>query len=69
MTTSYDVTYVESDGWIVAWTDDEPGALAQERTVEEARESLIEAIKLLAVDRATDADKAPRVIGRETITI
>ena len=64
----YDVTYVESDGWIVAWTDDEPGALAQERTVEAARERLKAAIGLLREDRAADTGNAHMVIKRETIT-
>lgn len=69
MPKTYNVTYVESDGWIVAWTDEEPGALAQERTVAEARASLKAAIHLLQADRTADMDEQPRIVARETITI
>lgn len=67
--TTYTVTYAESDGWIVAWTDEEPGALAQERTIDEARKSLITAIRLLQEDREEDAETEPHVVKRETITV
>jgi hypothetical protein len=33
--------------WWVAWTDDVPGALTQGRTLEEARENLKDAVRLM----------------------
>lgn len=56
MATTYTAVFAESDGWIVGWTDDVPGALAQERTIEEARESLKEAIQLILESRRANAD-------------
>jgi len=38
-------TFVKEDGkWWVAWTDDVPGALTQGKTIEDAKENLIDAI-------------------------
>ena len=67
MPTTYHAIFVESDGWIVGWTEEEPGAIAQERTLEEARESLKEAIKLLRADQQDDI--TPRILARETLTV
>ena len=36
--------FVKDGDWWVAWTDDIPGAMTQGRTIEEARENLIDAI-------------------------
>ena len=33
--------------WWVAWTDDIPGALTQGATLEEARENLIDAVRMI----------------------
>lgn len=70
MTKTYTATFAESDGWIVAWTDDVAGALAQERTIEEARESLKEAIQLI-LETEQDAITASggRIVAREPITV
>ncbi|MFQ3574652.1 MAG: type II toxin-antitoxin system HicB family antitoxin [Thermodesulfovibrionales bacterium] len=37
-------TFVKDGKWWVAWTDDVPGALTQGKTIEEARENLVDAI-------------------------
>lgn len=45
-----------------------PGAIVQERTIEEARESLKEAIALILEVRA-DQEQDANVIAREPITV
>jgi len=37
-------TFIKDGKWWVAWTDDVPGALTQGKTIEEAKENLIDAI-------------------------
>jgi predicted RNase H-like HicB family nuclease len=37
-------TFVKDGKWWVAWTDDVPGAMTQGKTIEEAKENLIDAI-------------------------
>lgn len=37
-------TFIKDGDWWVAWTDDVPGALTQGKTIEEAKENLIDAI-------------------------
>jgi len=37
--------FVKDGDWWVAWTDDVPGAMTQGKTIEEARENLIDAIQ------------------------
>lgn len=37
-------TFVKDGEWWVAWTDDVPGAMTQGRTLEEAKENLIDAV-------------------------
>ena len=36
--------FVKDGKWWVAWTDDVPGALTQGKTIEDAKENLIDAI-------------------------
>lgn len=44
---------IEKDGdWFVGWSFDVSGANGQGRTVEECRESIVAAMKLLLDDRA-----------------
>ena len=40
-------TFVKDGKWWVAWTEDVPGALTQGVTLEEARENLIDAIRMM----------------------
>ncbi len=37
-------TFVKDGEWWVAWSEDVPGALTQGKTIEEAKENLIDAI-------------------------
>ena len=58
----------EGDWWL-GWVEELSGANAQERTLEEARESLKEAIKdILAANREIAAMDGPEV-RREVITL
>jgi len=40
-------SFVQDGKWWVAWTDDIPGALTQSATLEEARENLIDALRMI----------------------
>jgi len=39
--------FIRDGKWWVAWTDDVPGALTQGETLEEARENLIDAVRMM----------------------
>ncbi len=39
--------FINEGKWWVAWTEDVPGALTQGKTLEEARENLIDAVNLM----------------------
>ena len=67
MTTTYTAIFAKSDGWFVGWVRELPGAIAQERTIEEARESLREVIMLMLETR--EATDETLVIAREPITV
>lgn len=41
------VNFVKDGKWWVAWTEDVPGALTQGKTLEEARENLIDAVHMM----------------------
>jgi predicted RNase H-like HicB family nuclease len=57
------ITYEEpdEDGWIVARVVEVPGAMSQGRTREEARENVLDALKLML---APDDDDASVAAGR-----
>ena len=57
------ITYDEpdEDGWIVARVVEVPGAMSQGRTREEARENVLDALRLTL---APDADDANVAAGR-----
>jgi len=59
MTISYDEP--DEDGWIVARVVEVPGALSQGRTREEARENVIDALRLML---APDDDDPAASAGR-----
>ncbi len=44
MTREFAATFIHEDGWWIGWSEDVPGANAQERTLDRARQSLREAI-------------------------
>ncbi len=37
---TFTAVFVETDGWIVGYVEELPGAIVQERTLDEARESI-----------------------------
>ena len=45
----------DEDGWIVAQVVEVPGAISQGRTREEARENVIDALRLMLAPAADDA--------------
>jgi predicted RNase H-like HicB family nuclease len=51
----------DEDGWIVARVVEVPGAISQGRTPQEARESVIDALRLML---APDEDDASVAAGR-----
>ncbi|MEK7285563.1 MAG: type II toxin-antitoxin system HicB family antitoxin [Chloroflexota bacterium] len=55
------ITYDEEDeeGWIVARVLQVPGAISQGRTREEARENVIDALRLMLAPDEGDAGSAP----------
>jgi len=62
---------IERNGeWYVGWSPEIPGANGQGRSVEECRESLGSAIRLILEDRREDGLRgAPADALRETVTI
>jgi predicted RNase H-like HicB family nuclease len=62
--------WTEEDGWIVGWVRELPGAIVQERTIEEARRNMKEVITLLLEIRDEENKEFERdVISREPITV
>ena len=51
-------TFVKDGEWWVAWTEDLPGALTQGKTIEEAKENLIDAIH--EMQRPIDISSLPK---------
>lgn len=62
---------IERDGeWFIAYCAEIPGANGQGHTKEEARESLVQAIKFVLEDRREDALRGlPSEAVRETVTV
>ena len=69
MTTTYSAIFAEDNGWIVGWVNELPGAIAQERTIEAARQSLKEVIALILETRSDASQAIDNVIARELITV
>ena len=51
-------SFVQDGKWWVEWTDDIPGALTQGATLEEARENLIDAARMIR--EPVDLSKLPK---------
>lgn len=47
MAKSYRATFIKRRKWWVGWSEDVPGALTQGRTLDEAKENLRDAIRLM----------------------
>jgi predicted RNase H-like HicB family nuclease len=62
---------IEQDGdWYIAYCLEIPGANGQGRTIEECRDSLAEAIKLILEDRREDALRGvPQEAIREVVVV
>jgi len=67
MRITYTAIFAQGDGWIIGWVRELPGAIVQERTLAEARQSLQEVIPLI-VEIRDDLGDAP-IIAREAITV
>ena len=60
--------FVKDGDWWVAWTDDVPAAMTQGKTIEEARENLIDAIQ--EMQKPVDLTQLPqRQVVTETIEL
>ena len=51
-------TFLKDGRWWVAWTEDVPGAMTQGRTRKEARENLLDAIRIM--QEPLDLDRLPK---------
>jgi len=62
---------IERDGeWYVAWSPEIPGANGQGRTVDECRQNLSDAIRLILADRLEDGLRgAPPDAIRATVAV
>lgn len=70
MSIGFTAVYEQEDGWYIGYCPEVPGANGQGKTLEECRESLKEAIKLILEDRRDDAMRAvPSDAIQETIDL
>jgi predicted RNase H-like HicB family nuclease len=51
-------SFMKHGKWWVAWTEDVPGALTQGATLEEARENLVDAIRM--IQEPVDLSQLPK---------
>lgn len=56
MMTTCAAVFEESECWITVWVEELPVVISQERTIEETRESLKEAIQLVLESRRAQVD-------------
>jgi predicted RNase H-like HicB family nuclease len=80
---TYTAVYAKDEDWIIGWVLELPGAIVQERTLEQARTSMREVIPLILDTRSgadddtvqrirdsrSEADEDADIIARETIEI
>ena len=60
----------QDEGWFIAYCPEIPGANGQGRTMEECRQSLVEAIALILEDRRQDSLRgAPEEAIKEIVTV
>jgi predicted RNase H-like HicB family nuclease len=71
MENSFTAVFEKIDNWYIGYVQELPGANVQEKTLEEARESLREAIELIIVSNRELAEKqlSGKNFIREEITI
>ena len=64
----FEAVFIKDGDWWVAWTNDVPGAMTQGKTIEEARENLIDAVQEL--QKPVDLSHLPqRKVVTETIEL
>ena len=64
----FEAVFVKDGDWWVAWTHDVPGAMTQGKTIEEARENLIDAVQ--EMQKPVDLSHLPqREVVTETIEL
>jgi predicted RNase H-like HicB family nuclease len=68
-TRTFTAIYQQDGEWIVAWAAELPGANTQGRTLEEARENLVEAIQLILAAGQDDVAQAGSVLLREELAV
>jgi len=70
MTRTFTAVFEQTEGWWIGWAEELPGTNVQERTLEEARQSLKEVIPLILESRR-EADQAEPVTRRvrEELTV
>ncbi|MBU7586173.1 MAG: type II toxin-antitoxin system HicB family antitoxin [Nostoc sp. TH1S01] len=71
MQNSFTAVFEKIDDWYIGYVQELPGANVQERTLEEARESLKEAIQLILISNRELAEQqlCGKDVVREQITI
>jgi len=71
MENSFTAVFQEEDGWWVAFVEELPGANTQGKTLEEARENLKEAVKLIleANRELTERELKGKNVLREELTV
>ncbi|WP_242056352.1 MULTISPECIES: type II toxin-antitoxin system HicB family antitoxin [unclassified Nostoc] len=71
MQNSFTAVFEKIDDWYIGYVQELPGANVQEKTLEEARESLREAIELILVSNRELAEQqlCGKDVVREQITI
>ncbi len=52
----------QDEGWYIAYSPEIPGANGQGKTIEEAKKSLVEAIRLILEDRKSRNKISPPII-------
>ena len=71
MAHTYTAIYHNTGEWWVGTVEEVPGAIAQERTLEEVRESLVEAVQLILGVNQAYATRVPEdaTIMREPLAV
>lgn len=71
MENSFTAVFEKVDGWYIGYIQELPGANVQEKTLEEARESLQEAIALILISNRELAEQkiSDKDVIREKITV
>ena len=70
MTRTFTAVFEQTEGWWIGWVEELPGANVQERTLDEARQSLQEVIPLILESRRERDQAEPASVRvREELTV